>query len=83
MNKIITISRQFGAGGHSVAKLVAENLGVECYDSIILDKLAEETGFEKEYIKDTGEASLESKLCTTECRKGESKFHSPCIFYHI
>lgn len=62
MNKIITISRQFGAGGHSVAKLVAENLGVECYDSILLDKLAEETGFEKEYIKDTGEASLESKL---------------------
>ena len=62
MNRIITISRQFGAGGRSVGKLVAEKLGIECYDGILVDKLAEETGFEKEYIKDTGDSSLESKL---------------------
>ena len=45
-----------------MGKLVAEKLGIECYDGILVDKLAEETGFEKEYIKDTGDSSLESKL---------------------
>ena len=32
MNRIITISRQFGSGGRTIGKLVAEKLGVRCYD---------------------------------------------------
>lgn len=32
MNKVITISREFGSGGRTIGKNVAERLGIPCYD---------------------------------------------------
>ena len=29
---VITISREFGAGGHSIARVVSERLGIPYYD---------------------------------------------------
>lgn len=55
MKKIITVSRQFGSGGRSIAKLVAESLGYSYYDSELVHKVAEETGFDPTYIADAGE----------------------------
>ncbi|MBQ7433377.1 MAG: cytidylate kinase-like family protein [Lachnospiraceae bacterium] len=57
MKKIITISREFGSGGRSIGKLVAEKLGVSYYDGELIEILAEETGFSKEYIEQNGEYS--------------------------
>ena len=45
MSKIITISREFGSGGHFIGENVAKKLGITFYDSQILEKIAEETGF--------------------------------------
>ena len=42
MSRIITISRQFGSGGRTIGKLVAEKLGVRCYDKELIEKTAEE-----------------------------------------
>lgn len=56
-NKIITISREFGSGGRTIGKEVAEKLGIPCYDGEIIDKVAEESGFSKEYIEQNGEYS--------------------------
>ena len=36
MNKIITISREYGAGGHSIGQQVAKELGIPFYDRDIL-----------------------------------------------
>ena len=36
MDKIITISREFGAGGHTIGKRVAQELGIEFYDRDIV-----------------------------------------------
>ena len=55
MKKIITISRQFGSGGRSIAKAVAEKLGYDYYDSELVERVAKETGFSQEYIADAGE----------------------------
>lgn len=52
---VITVSRQFGSGGRSIAKAVAELLGYDYYDSELVSKVAEETGFAPEYIADAGE----------------------------
>ena len=49
-NRIITISREFGSGGRTIRKIVAESLGIHCYDSEITEKIAEENGFAKEYV---------------------------------
>lgn len=55
MKKIITVSRQFGSGGRSIAKEVAAALGYDYYDSELVEKVAEETGFDPTYIADAGE----------------------------
>ncbi len=55
MIKIITISREFGSGGRTIGKEVAEKLGIPCYDKDLIEKIAEETGYAKEYIADEGE----------------------------
>lgn len=52
MSKIITISREFGSGGHFIGENVAKKLGITFYDSQILEKIAEETGFSKKIIED-------------------------------
>lgn len=57
MNKVITISREFGSGGRTIGKTVAEKLGIPCYDSELIHKIAAESGFDEHYIKEAGEYS--------------------------
>ena len=54
-NRIITISREFGSGGRTIGRKVAEKLSIPCYDSELIEKLALESGFSPSYIKDAGE----------------------------
>ena len=48
---IITISREYGAGGHSIGKGVAEALGVTFYDRDIIKAAAKESGEEMPNIE--------------------------------
>ena len=54
-NRVITISREFGSGGRTVGKKTAELLGIPCYDQEVIEKVAQESGFAKEFIKERGE----------------------------
>lgn len=54
-NRIITISREFGSGGRTIGKELAAKLGIHCYGAELLEKIAEESGFAKEYIAEQGE----------------------------
>ena len=54
-NRVITISREFGSGGRTIGKKVAEKLGIPCYDAQLLHEIAKESGFDENYIKDAGE----------------------------
>ena len=54
-NRVITISREFGSGGRTIGKKVAEKLGIPCYDSELIQKIAEESGFAENYVKEAGE----------------------------
>ena len=53
--KVITVSRQFGSGGRTVAKLAAEKLGWSYYDKELVHKIAAESGLAESYILDSGE----------------------------
>lgn len=55
--KIITISREFGSGGRVIGKRLAEELGFDFYDKEVIAKVAEKTGFAKEFIEKRGEYS--------------------------
>ena len=52
---IITVSRQFGSGGRSVAKQLAEKLGIPYYDKEIIEMVVEKTGFHPDYVSQRGE----------------------------
>ena len=51
-NRIITISREFGSGGRTIGKNTAKELGIPCYDNKLIQKLAEESGFNESYIQE-------------------------------
>lgn len=53
--RVITISREFGSGGRTVGKQTAKLLGIPCYDQEVIEEVAQESGFAKEYIKERGE----------------------------
>ena len=52
---IVTIDREYGSGGHEVARRLADRLGLRLYDEEIIAKAAEKTGYREEYIKDNEE----------------------------
>jgi cytidylate kinase len=55
MDQIITISREYGAGGRSVGKLVAQELGLEFYDRDIVRETVKASGFDAELVQEEGE----------------------------
>lgn len=52
---IITISRQFGSGGRTVGRLVAEKLGIPFYDKELVEQIALESGFAPKFVEEHGE----------------------------
>jgi cytidylate kinase len=54
-NRIITISREFGSGGRTIGKQLANKLGIPCYDAELIEKIAKESGFTKEYVSERSE----------------------------
>lgn len=62
MNRIITIGREFGSSGRTIAKMTGERLGISVYDSELLAKIAQESGLAEDYVADRGEHASISGL---------------------
>lgn len=75
-HRIITISRQFGSGGRTIGRQLAEKLGIPCYDNELIDKLAEESGFAKDYIAECGEYTAHSNWFLNAFSTGRSAYPS-------
>ena len=48
-NIIINVGRQLGAGGHAIAKLLADEFNCKLYDKEILNLAAKESGFSERF----------------------------------
>lgn len=59
--KIIAISRQFGSGGRTIGKLIAEQLNIPLYDREIISQVAKESGFAESYVEEKGEYGSSDK----------------------
>lgn len=57
-NLVITVGREFGSGGRTVAKLVAEYFHINCYDKSILELAAQKTGLNAGFIKHYDEKAV-------------------------
>lgn len=53
--KVITISREYGAGGHSIGKRVAAELGIPFYDRDIMNEIAKASGYDLELVREEDE----------------------------
>lgn len=61
MNKIITISRQYGSGGREIGEKLAKILGIPFYDNELITRAAKESGFAEsvfERVEDKATNSL-------------------------
>ena len=67
---IITISRQFGSGGRTVGRMLAERLGVPLYDKELVKQVADETGFDVGFIEENGEFSPSKSIFSFAMSQG-------------
>ena len=51
VSRIITISRQFGSGGHEIGVKLAKRLGVKFYDKELVDLLAKDGKYDVNFIE--------------------------------
>lgn len=72
---IITISREFGSGGRSIGKEVAERLGYAFYDKALVERIAKESGYAEEFVEKRGEdATSKSSFLFNLSRSGGNSF---------
>lgn len=68
---VITISREFGSGGRTIAKMVADELGYRYYDQALVERVAAESGYSVDFVQDHGEdASSTSSFLFNLARSG-------------
>ena len=60
MRTIITISREFGSGGHTIGEMVSKDLDIPFYDQKLIEKAMADTGFSEKFILEAGEYAVSS-----------------------
>lgn len=58
---VITISREYGSGGHAIGVLLASKLGIKLYDSNLIEMTAKESGLSEVFVK-ANEQKLRNNL---------------------
>lgn len=61
-NLIITIGRQYGSGGHQIAKELSKLLGIKMYDKELIDLASKTSGISEELLKSCDEKATNSFL---------------------
>lgn len=61
-NLVITISRQYGSGGHEIGKRLAKELGLSFYDKELIELTTEQSGFTASYIQQNEQKLAHSLL---------------------
>lgn len=54
-NYVITIGRSYGSGGRTMGKMLAEELGIDCYDLELLRLASDESGINEELFGEADE----------------------------
>ncbi len=82
--RIITMSRQFGSGGHTIAIAAAKRLGIPFYDNELITEIARQSGLSEEFIRDHGEYASHSNSFLYQLAMGSSlSFGYPSIYQKL
>ena len=77
MLPVITITREFGSGGHSIAKKVAEELNLPFLDGEIITQAVRESGYCREIIEEQGENASGANMWFNVSAASTMYFQSP------
>lgn len=59
---VITISREYGSGGHEIGEKLAQKLGIKIYDKYLIDKTADELGCSYSFVEENEQNISTGKL---------------------
>ena len=78
MDKIITISREYGAGGHSIGQQVAKELGIPFYARDMLKATVQTSGFDPDMVEhDQEDVSSTNFFFKSICSFADASFLTP------
>lgn len=80
MDKIVTISRQYGSGGREIGKKLAEAWGIPFFDNELITRAAKESGF-AEVAFETAESRAHNSLLYSIARGNSSFIGGPDVGY--
>ena len=72
-NVIITIARHFGSGGKTIGQMLAEDLGIKCYEREIIRMASEESGISEALFNQADEKLKRTPLFFGKNKGGEYK----------
>ncbi len=75
-NLVITIGREFGSGGHTIAKQLSELMGIPMYDKELIALAAKSSGYSEDVLKDIDETATNSLLYSLSLNAGQ---HMPMM----
>lgn len=76
-NFFVTIGRESGSGGLAIGQMLAEKLGVKCYDKEILSEAAKSSGFAEHVMHEYDETSRRNTLITWAGASGAFTYGMP------
>ena len=76
-NVVITVGRTYGAGGRTIAKALAKELQIPCYDTSLLKKVAQKTGLSENYLRNIDEKSMAASVLYGSYATDESVLTTP------
>ena len=71
-NTVITISREYGSGGRFIGRIVSQKLGIKLYDKELLELVANDSGYSKEYLDTLDEKPSDRFLSAIASNLGSS-----------
>ena len=78
--KIIAISREFGSGGRSIGKMVAQRLGFRFFDKELVKEVAARTGISEAVVEEQGEyTGTRNWLSYLMSFSGGPKYATVCV----
>lgn len=78
-SSIITISRQYGSGGRTIGRLLAEKLGTDFYDKELVTLASEKSGYTEGMFERATERRVTNSLLYSIAMVG----NSPAVMYDV
>lgn len=75
-NFVITLARQYGCGGRTIGKLIADKLGIAYYDTDLIKMAAEKNGVSPEFYKEFDEKATSKFANLFGYSSGVGSFYS-------